>query len=283
MKKILITLMLASTVAITGCSRETVPPASLGKKLDGSGYSEAVLPSGKYWVPFWQDIVLLDTSTQTIRERMTVRLKDNLELEFDVRFRTRLGGTDSVINAMFNDIKAVNNSISLGQVYGVYGRDVVTNISRSVVSQYKAEEVPQNFDRITASLQERMQEAFKNSPLEVSNVTLSDIIYPKVIDDAIQAQADRRLAIETEQNQQAIEMVKKENEMELAKADYEIRMIKAKALKDENEITAEGLSDRLIQYRQLDVMESLGKSGNTIYFPYQDMGSYGLSNRIYAK
>lgn len=276
-------LTIGIAIVASGCSRSTVPPAALGKKLDGAGYSAEVLPPGKYWITWWQDLVLLDTSTQTIQQPMTVRLKDNLELKFDVRFRTRIGGSDKVINAMFNDIRHKNYAISLDQVYGVYGRDAVTNISRSVISNYKAEEIAINFEKITTELHNRMLKEFENSPLEVSNVTLSDIVYPKTIDDAIKAQAERRLAIETEQNQQAIEMVKKQNEMELAKADYDIRVIRANALKKENEITASGLTPELIMYRQLDVMEKLGENKNTIYFPFNDINSVGLSQRIYNK
>lgn len=281
MRNVVLVVLLALFMA--GCSRVTVPPASLGKNLSGSGYSVDIKPAGKYWVPWWEDMVILDVSTKTLSEKMTVRLADNLELTFTVRFRSRLGGSDKVLNAMFNDIRHQNYYIGLEQVYNVYGRDVVTNTARSVVSKHRAEEVAINFDKITQDLHKHISERLSNSPLEVANVTLADVIYPKVINDSIEAQASRRLAIETEQNQQAIEMVKKKNQLELAIKEKEIRIVKAEALRKENEITSKGLSPQLIQYRQLEVMEKLGENGNTIYYPFSAEGGVGLSNRIYSK
>lgn len=282
--KVLISFMMVFVLMFSvGCSRETVPPASLGKVLSASGYSVDVKEPGKYWLAWWNDMVVLDTSTQTVSERVTVKMADNLDLSFVIRFRTRIGGNEKTINTMFNDIKHESYRVDLQKVYNVYGRDVVQSAGRSVVGKYKAEEVPQNFDKITQELHVLISERLSSSPLEVSNVTLADVVYPDVITKAIEAQHERRLAIETEQNQQAIELTKKTNELELAKADYEIRITRAKALREENEITSQGLSDRLLQYRQLEVMEQLGKNGNTIYYPYEASGSSGLSNRVYSK
>jgi hypothetical protein len=122
-----------------------------------------------------------------------------------------------------------------------------------------------------------------NSPLEVSNITLANIQYPDVIVKAIEAQQERKLAIETEANNQAVEMVKKENELKLAQADYEIRMTKAKALRDENKTTAEGLNSMLLEYRRLEVLESMTKNNNAVFVPYEGLGSSGVSNRMFAK
>ena len=104
-----------------------------------------------------------------------------------------------------------------------------------------------------------------------------------VITKAIEAQQERRLSIETEQNQQAIEMVKRTNELELAKADYEIRMTKARAVRDENKLTAEGLNPMLVQYRQLEVMEKMAENEKAVFVPYESLTNVGLQNRMYQK
>lgn len=284
MKKFITAFMVAVMVLfVSACSRETVPPASLGKVLSASGYSVDVKEPGKYWLAWWNDMVILDTSTQTVSERITVKMADNLDLSFVVRFRTRIAGNEKTINTMFSDIKHDNYKVDLQKVYSVYGKDVIQSASRSVVGKYRAEEVPQNFDKITQELHKLVTERLANSPLEVSNVTLADVVYPDVITKAIEAQAERRLAIETEENIRAVEMVKKTNELSLAKADYEIRVTRANALKAENEITAKGLSPLLLEYRRLDVMEKMADNHNTVFYPFEASGSSGLSNRIFSK
>lgn len=268
---------------LTGCGFYTVPPASKGKILSTSGYSADVKETGKYLLWGRDEMVVLDTSTQTMAENVSVKMQDNMTLNFQVRFRTRIAGNDKVINAMFNDITHEAYQVSLPRVYAVYGKDVVQSVARSVVGKYKTEDVGVNFDKITNDLHQELVKRMVNSPLEVSNITLANIVYPDVITKAIEAQQERKLAIETEANNQAVEMVKKENELKLAQADYEIRMTRAKALRDENKTTAEGLNPMLLEYRRLEVLESMTKNNNAVFVPYEGLGSSGVSNRMFAK
>lgn len=279
--KLLCGVMAASM--LTGCGFYTVPPASKGKILSTSGYSVDVKETGKYLLWGRDEMVVLDTSTQVMSEPISVKMKDSLTLQFQVRFRTRIAGNDKVINAMFNDITHDNYQVSLNKVYSVYGKDVVQSVARSVVGKYNTEEVAVNFDKITQDLHKELTNRMQGSPLEVSNITLANIDYPDVIDKAIEAQQERKLAIETESNQQAIEMVKKTNELDLAKADYEIRMTRARALRDENKTTAEGLNSMLLEYRRLEVLEALSKNNNAVFVPYEGLGSSGVSNRMFSK
>ena len=279
--KIVVAALMISV--LTGCGMYTVPPASKGKILSTSGYSADVKETGKYLLWGRDEMVVLDTSTQTMAENVSVKMQDNMTLDFQVRFRTRIAGNDKVINAMFNDITHVNYVVGLPRVYSVYGKDVVQSVARSVVGKYNTEDVGVNFDKITNDLHQELVKRMVNSPLEVSNITLANIQYPDVIVKAIEAQQERKLAIETEANNQAVEMVKKENELKLAQADYDIRMTRAKALRDENKTTAEGLNPMLLEYRRLEVLESMTKNNNAVFVPYEGLGSSGVSNRMFAK
>lgn len=283
MMNIKIVIAALMMTVLTGCGFYTVPPASKGKILSTSGYSADVKETGKYLLWGRDEMVILDTSTQTMAENVSVKMQDNMTLNFQVRFRTRIAGNDKVINAMFNDITHENYQVSLPRVYAVYGKDVVQSVARSVVGKYKTEDVGVNFDKITNDLHQELVKRMVNSPLEVSNITLANIVYPEVITKAIEAQQERKLAIETEANNQAVEMVKKENELKLAQADYEIRMTRAKALRDENKTTAEGLNPMLLEYRRLEVLESMTKNNNAVFVPYEGLGSSGVSNRMFAK
>jgi len=281
MNKIVLVLLIAMLAA--GCSRETVPPAAKGKILSTTGYSVDVKETGKHWLYWWEQLVVLDTSTQTISEKVTVKLQDDLDLTFDVNFRTRIGGSESTINSMFNDIKHQDYNVTLPMVYRVYGRDVVHKTAREVVSSYYTKEISKNFKKINEELHAELSAAMKNSPLEVSNITIGAVQWPTLITEAIEKQQSRELAIQTEVNDQAVKMVQKENELKLAQADYEVRMTKAKAIRDENRITAEGLNPVLLQYRQIEMMEKMAENQNAVFMPFEAMSSVGAQARIYAK
>ena len=281
LKKMIVCAALA--LAMVGCSKVTVPPAAKGKVLSAAGYSTDVKETGKYWLGWTEDMVILDTSTQTMAEAIQVKMADDLTLNLQVRFRTRISGNDKVINSMFNDIKHQNYQVTLPMVYGVYGKDMVQTVSRSVLSKYKVTEVANNYDKISNDLTEQLRKAMANSPLEVSNITMANIDYPDVIDNAIQKRNEREMAIETEANNQAVKMVERANELLLAAKDYDIRMKRAETVRDENNITAAGITPTLLQYRQLEVMEKMAENKAAIFVPYEAMGSSGLSNRVFAK
>lgn len=276
-------LAMLATVMLTGCSFETIPPAYKGKILTTTGYNPEILEPGKLTTWGRDKLILLETGTRTVTETITVKMEDKLDLTFDVRMRTRIGGSDKALNGMFNDIQVKDSTVSLPQIYAVYGLDVVQSTSRSIVGKYKTEDVGANFDKITSELQERLVKNMANSPLEVSNVTLGNLQYPKVITDAIEKQSERKLAIETETNQQAIETVKRENQLKLAQLDQDVELTKARTLRDANQITANGLSPLLLQYRALDVQSEMAKNNNAVFVPYEALGTSGLSNRVFAK
>lgn len=273
--------ILAAAIMLAGCEVSTVPPAAKGKILSSSGYSADVKETGKYWLFGFKNMVILDTSTRMISENINVKMSDNLDLPFQLHFRTRIQGDDKTINAMFNDITHDDYRVSLNKVYQVYGRNVVTNAARSVMSKYKVAEVAANFEKINNDIYAEINKRMVGSPLEVSDVTLANISYPPVITQAVEKQQERELAIVTEKNQQAIEMLKKENQLKLADADYAIRVKKAEAVREENRITSEGLSTTLLHYRNLEVMEKLAESENKVFVPYQALGEVGVSNTMF--
>ena len=273
--------ILAAAIMLAGCEVSTVPPAAKGKILSSSGYSADVKETGKYWLFGFKNMVILDTSTRMISEDINVKMSDNLDLPFQLHFRTRIQGDDKTINAMFNDITHDDYQVSLDKVYQVYGRNVVTNAARSVMSKYKVAEVAVNFEKINNDIYAEINKRMVGSPLEVSDVTLANISYPPVITQAVEKQQERELAIVTEKNQQAIEMLKKENQLKLADADYAIRVKKAEAVREENRITSEGLSTTLLHYRNLEVMEKLAESQNKVFVPYQALGEVGVSNTMF--
>lgn len=286
MKKLFSIVGLVMIAALLSGCGQIVEPGFKAKFLSSSGYSNEIKEPGKYQVWLGEKLIKLDTSTKAISIPLTVKMADEMDLSFSVNFRTRVGGNDKVLNAMFNDIRPQDTDkgliISLDQVFSVYGNDVVSNVARSVVGKYKVSEVSKNYDTINEQLQAKLIEAMKNNPLEVSNVTVANITWPKVITDAIEKQQERELAIKTEENQQAIEMVKRTNQLKLAEADREIELTRARTLRDQNAITADGLSDKLIAYKALEVQQSMADNKSAVFVPYEAFNTPGLSNRIFS-
>jgi regulator of protease activity HflC (stomatin/prohibitin superfamily) len=279
MKKILVLLVLFMVI---GCT-EQIPPAHLGKVLSSSGYSPDVYPPGR--VNAWgrDRLILLETGTRTVSEPLTLIMADKLTLRADVKFRTRVKGTDQVINAMFNDIVPVDSKVSLDQVYRTYGKMIIRNKGREILSQYTVDDVHKNYARISSEIHSSLTAAFVGVPLEISDVALGNIKYPDIVTAAVEESAQKKMQIEREKNQAAIDLVKKKNEEKLAEADYRIEMIKARTLRDSNKTIGDGVTPMLIQYKALEVQSKMAANNNAVFMPYDALGSIGAQTRMFSK
>lgn len=128
-----------------------------------------------------------------------------------------------------------------------------------------------------------LQGALKGTPLEISDIALGNIAYPKVVNDAVNQAKERELAIKKEQAQAEIELVKKKNEKLLAEADYQIKITKAKAIRDSNKIIGQGITSALLKLRALEVQEKMAANNAAVFMPYDAMQSVGANVRMYNK
>lgn len=285
--KLITSILLAAFM--TGCSFSVVPPAHKGKVLKTSGYSIDVLEPGKYTLWGRDALVLLETSTGTYKEIVTVIMADKLTLTADVRFRGRINGSKDTINSMFNDMKSDGDGVvSFMDVYGVYGRMAVRNKAREVLSQYTVEDVHKNYGRLSKEIGVALLESFKSTPLQISDVALGDIKYPDVVTKAVEVAKARELDIKREQAQAEIDLTKKKNEQLLAEANYKIEITKAKATRDANKIIGEGITSQLLQLRSLEVQETMSKnlakgSGSTVFMPFDAINTVGGNVRMFSK
>ena len=271
-------------VAIQGCGFETVPPASKGKILTTSGYSPDVLEPGKYTLWGRDKLIVLQTNTNTYKENVQVVLQDKLTLTAEVRFRGRISGNDKIVNSMFNDVVAgEDDTVSFNEVYAVYGKMAVRNKTREIISKYNVEDVHKNYARLSGEIGQVLQGALKGTPLEISDIALGNIAYPKVVNDAVNQAKERELAIKKEQAQAEIELVKKKNEKLLAEADYQIKITKAKAIRDSNKIIGQGITSALLKLRALEVQEKMAANNAAVFMPYDAMQSVGANVRMYNK
>lgn len=282
--KYIINLIMVCLLFFMGCSWATVPPTAKGKILTTAGYQTDILEPGKYTLWGRDQLIILETNTNTYLEKVKVVLADKLTLNADVRFRGRIAGTDKVINSMFNDITpGEDNIVSFDEVYNIYGVMTVRNKTREIISKYTVEDVHKNYARLSKEIGQVLTIALKATPLEVSDVALGNIAYPEVVTNAIDAAKERELAIKKEQAQAAIELTRKKNERLLAEADYQIQITRAKAIRDKNKIIGQGITKELLKLRALEVQEKMAENNAAVFMPYEAFSRVGAQVRMYKE
>lgn len=282
MKSIKLIVVFFILCSLYSCGWETVPPTAKGKILTTSGYSPDVLEPGKYTLWGRDELVLLQTNTATYKESVKVILQDKLTITAEVRFRGRIAGTQDTINSMFNDITpGEDKMVAFNEVYSVYGRMAVRNKTREILSKYSVEDVHKNYARLSGEISKALSQALRNTPLEISDIALGNIAYPKVVTDAINIAKERSMAIEKEEAQAQIDLTKKKNARLLEEANYQIEITKAKAIRDKNKIIGEGITPELIALRRLEVLEKMAENKSAVFMPVEAMTSVGAQVKMF--
>ncbi|WP_330925023.1 SPFH domain-containing protein [Candidatus Sororendozoicomonas aggregata] len=277
MKTITITLTLLLAMLLTGCGHEQVPPAHVGKLLTTTGYSPDIYPPSRVRVGLRESLVLIETGTKTYKEPLTIIMQDKLTLTADVRFRARVDSTSKpVLNAMFNDIVPTKGLVSLDKVYQTYGKMIVRNKSREVLSRYSVEDVHKNYARISGEIYQSVTKAASALPIKITDVALGNIKYPATITRAAELAKERELQIAQEEAQVQIELTKKAGQQQLAEADYKIKMTQARTLRDQNRTIAEGISPELLELKRIEASLAAAQSNNSKWvLPYSALGHTG--------
>ena len=260
MKKLVTNLVIGlMALTFTGCY-ESVPQGTVGKILGKSGFQPEVYPPSRVWINDflpgnYDKLVLIETTTKKFSEPITVLLSDKLSLSADILFRCRITTNEKDLNALFNDIKVDTDIISTDKVYDVYGKMLVANSARDIMSKYNVEEINKNYGRITNELYIAIAEKLKGLPIEISDVTLGNIQYPKIVTQAIEQAKEKQMAIEKEEAQVQIELTKARGAEEIAKANYNIKMLEAKRIRDYDIMIAQGITPSTLKLRELELRE----------------------------
>ena len=259
MKKILLLSLLTLSILFTGCNEQIVA-GTKGKIMGKTGWQPEIYPPSKVWVDTTftftpEKLFLVQTTTKKYAQPIEVLLQDKLTLTAEIVFRGRINGSDAVINSIFNDMPMNDNIVTTDEVYQTYGKMVVLNTAREVISKYNVDEVNTNYARITTELYNAIKPKLVGLPIEISDVTLGNIGYPQIVTDAINNAKERRMQIEKEEAQVQIELTKKNGQEQLASADYRIKMMEAKRIRDYNKMTADGITPALLQLRALELRE----------------------------
>lgn len=250
-------LIIGAALGLTGCY-EQIPAGTVGKVMGKSGFQPEVYPPSKIWLEEFatatpEKLYLAQTTTQKFNEPFKVLLSDKLEIAGEIVFRGRIRSDKKTINYIFNDMTMNDNVVTVAEVYNTYGRMVVVNTARSVISKYNVDEVNKNYERITLELYQAIAPKLESLPLEISDVTIGRIQYPEIVTTAIEKAKEKQMAIEEEQAKVQIKLEELRGKEEAAKAEYRIKMLEAKRIRDYNKMTSEGITPDLIKLRELEL------------------------------
>lgn len=132
----------------------------------------------------------------------------------------------------------------------------VRAVAREVAGQFQTITLLTSRGEFTKALKEALSEKWQSLGLEIENVSIQDIRYPKSITSKY-AEA------------QAAEIMKAqaENEQETARVQAETKLIEAEGEAKANHVLSESLTPEVVQQHYIEALEAIGKSGNLVVVP----------------
>ncbi len=255
-KKWVIVLSPILFVLYAGCA-STIQPGNLGLiwRPWGSGLEKNVVyKDGIVWHWPWNDVIDYEVQWKNYQEQISILTSDDLHMNVTI----------SVVLRPHPD-ELYNLAMEVGEKY--YERLVrpeFFTITRNVMAEYIHNELPGKSPLIEKEILSSLKERLEGKYIVFDNVTLDHIMYSPMVTEA----SDRKLA-----TQQILEQ--KNFEEGIAEKDAEIQRIRAKGQRDAQKIIDEGLTKRYLQFKSLEVQESLSKSSNAKFF-FIPMGEDGL-------
>lgn len=294
MKKFLkIGALLASVSLLSGCIGEKVeiPPASVGMILGPNGYQGDIIPPSRFRLdPCFLNcdrLVTIVAGDIGLSENMEVLMpKDNLILGVGVQFTLALSEDRNRLLAVFDrvvpqQLESGHYGTTLEQIYATYGRAIVLNVVRATLSKYTIQEIAANQGAVSEQLRRDVAVAFERTPLEVKQFGLADLDYPSTIKESMEATTRRKIDIERAEADAQVKIREAQAQLEVTRAQREADLLAAQTIAESNRLLAEGVSQELLRYMEIEAMKIMAENPNTVFFPVQMMDNIGLQNRVF--
>jgi len=255
-KKWIIILSPILFVFYAGCA-STIQPGNQGLMWRpwGSGLEkEVVYKDGIVWHWPWNDVIDYEVQWKNYQEKIDILTSDDLHMNVTISVVLRPNP-----NELYDLAQEVGE-----EYYARLIRPEFYTITRNVMAKYIHNELPEKSPVIEKEILSSLKERLEGKHVIFDNVTLDHIMYSPMVTEA----SDKKLA-----TQQILEQ--KVFESGIAEKDAEIQRIRAKGQRDAQKIIDEGLTKRYLQFKALEVQESLSKSSNSKFF-FVPIGDDGL-------
>ena len=207
-------------------------------KFSDKGYTEGL----RVYNPIVTRIIKISTQTENLEVGLNIPSKEGLNIY-------------SEVSILYN-VKANKAPDLLRNIGTDYEMNVILPVFRSAVtdvsSNYFAKDMHTGErSSIEVAIQERMASYLKEKGIEIEAVLLKSIALPTSLSAAIEEK------LEAEQQAQRMQFV-----LQQAEREAEQKRIEAKGVRDAQLIIAEGLDEKILQFKSIEAFDKLAKSTN---------------------
>lgn len=288
MKKFIALLMLALFAASCG---KVVPPGNVVIKLSTDGDTE-IITSGVYKAYGRDRIYFVDSRLKSFSEKINVLCADDVNMSVSVKWIGSFLVTkdkvkiikDKVPSQEVNEGDVKGYRLSLSKFYKTTMSDIVRGRAKSIIGQYKTDDIRPNREKIEATVKKvilaKLKEA--NYPVATSDVIISNLDYDEVItkqrQDIKKAQLDDQL--KAAEAKARIAQAKRDDD--IAREEGKATITRARTEARANSIRQQSITPEILALRQWEVLEKMaaGPNNELIVLPYEAVNTRTLGQAL---
>lgn len=268
--------------ALLGCG-ETVPAGKTVIILKPSGQS-AIHEKGVYKAWGRDKAYFVDQKLKSFTEKMNILCGDDINMKVDVKAVLSFDVTKDSIAFIQKKVPTVKVAggkfeLSLDHFYKMAVTDIIRGSARNTISPLETDDIRPNRQKLEAEIQELVANRIKELgyPLNLSAVLISNIDYPKTVQDMREKIKEAQLRDQERAAEAEAQLAEAQRQVAIEQEKAKVRMIKARAQADENEILSSSLTPEFLMWRQMEVLEltagrlAAGKSNTVFMMPFQMM------------
>ena len=243
MKKLYLLAVIGFAVlSISAC---TTVPSGMGavEWTPSGGTLKDPIGEGEYFVSPFSDIFKYDLREQEHQESLDVLANNGLAIVLDTSILFK--PVSSELYLLQTEIGPDYYRILLGPLLRSGARKVVGRYAPEEIYSTKREEIEKEiFTEVNRKLQSRH--------IQVDGILIRDVHLPKIVQEAIE------LKLQQEQRALAMQFV-----LDKERKEAERKKIEASGIADYQQLIGKGLTEMLLQWKQIDAIERLVQSPNS--------------------
>ncbi len=237
-----IMIFVLSGIFLSSCV--TIKQGEVGVKRKLGTYSDKGYTEGlRVFNPVTSRIVVISTQTENLEVGLNIPSKEGLNIFSEVSI---------LYKVMPREAPNLLRTIGIE-----YEDNVILPVFRSAVADVSANYLAKDMhtgerSNIETAIQERMMKYLDDKGIEIEAVLLKSIQLPNSLSSAIEDK------LEAEQQAQRMQFV-----LQQAEREADQKRIEAKGIRDAQLIIAEGLNDKILQFKSIEAFDKLAKSPNS--------------------
>ena len=288
-------LIIVAAIALLAFScGSVVPPGTTVILLEPSGET-TIKKEGSYKAWGRTRLYFVDTKLKSYPKNIKILCSDDINMSVGVKWVGSFNVTDATIGTIKEKVPAVKvesgdiegYQLSLDRFFDTTMADILSNISRSVISPYKTDSIRGQREKIRLDIKEQFLARMKDLkyPIETSDVLVTNLDYPSSVTEKRQRIKDAELQDLENAAIAKANVAKAKRNAELALEQGKAQLVAARADAAANKVRSSSLTPEILAVKQLETLVTLaqGQNNTVVVIPFDAIRPGGLQETLLSR